>query len=83
MTLSHGAYYHNGKFYACPEEIPERPSRQICQRWKDNDGLCDGECYFKDGGLHTCQHDEITRLKSLCTVEFGESERGDVCSEIL
>jgi hypothetical protein len=29
-------------------------TRDICQRWKDNDGLCQDECYFKGSGLRTC-----------------------------
>lgn len=39
-------------------EIPvlkKAHNKVICRQWWDNQGLCDGECYFKGSALRTCQ----------------------------
>lgn len=33
-------------------------TREICQRWKDNEGLCQGNCYFKGSALKECSKPE-------------------------
>lgn len=41
-----------------------KPTRDKCQRWRENDGLCDGECYFTNSGLKTCYHEDLNKYHS-------------------
>lgn len=53
-----------GVVYGNPEMEYPKPTRDNCKRWKDNDGLCDGECYFTNSGLKTCYHEEVKKWNS-------------------
>lgn len=58
------ALIEGGVVYGNPEMEYPKPTRDNCKRWKDNDGLCDGECYFTNSGLKTCYHEEVKKWNS-------------------